>query len=680
MFVKAAAVFSGTAAGFGHLKTNTNDHLELLQVGVQCEAVQSLAAQQTSYWRESQEQLALASTAVNASAQGVQEDVDEFLRQQQGPATTCHAKLYRYRNMLNHLHDDVNLVYSKEKALVQTIQTEEAVIDDLNRRIKSVVEKGKKKMAECKQAREESCKEQETYAAELKELKQIGHSPAQPLGLFQTVMKRARRATSNRFTGVGSNQAALNARSLLSAHRELQACMASTPGASVALLQLEQPDDFEPTGEEVSEQKFADTITFGEKECNRARVKLEQAWRKSFMSIEDLFDTSRAACEDDSCEKAVEAELETTLPPMHQEQADRIKTIRLAQHELVGVRSEMETLEKTLKKVEIATKEAQDECGALEKGSKYLEEVRELIQGMKRCPGTIGAAFTIPEFQRTAMLTDFDVTSLDQKELDAKLTEACKAASPEHDKDDVRAATALELKGRLVDNLPHVNTESIPLYGTCPGCHGEQYAGAAAGRLRRCFKKDAKVCCKGESKDCNGGMALAVCVIDRSLAERGMGQVDLTFYFGTELPEGAEGILDGGAGFGNHQGLMYGWDCNGNTEVDYDSGRRKPSRGGGLGLNHFDRANTCRDGGGAYLPVNWQVQVPNGEYQVTVKFPERYHKDCEVEGDKACTPDSENKVCTYDDTVKVKDGKFTITGYGHDSGRCHSMSMVKITK
>ena len=110
-------------------------------------------------------------------------------------------------------------------------------------------------------------------------------------------------------------------------------------------------------------------------------------------------------------------------------------------------------------------------------------------------------------------------------------------------------------------------------------------------------------------------------------------------YFGTELPAGdactgAEGhgsdgadvycfgdtarppVLDDGTGFstGRTGGMDYGWDCDGDTNVDFSAGRRAPPRET-YGLNHFDRYGEC-----VGSPTNWQLAVPNGAYQVDVDF------------------------------------------------------------
>ena len=54
----------------------------------------------------------------------------------------------------------------------------------------------------------------------------------------------------------------------------------------------------------------------------------------------------------------------------------------------------------------------------------------------------------------------------------------------------------------------------------------------------------------------------------------------------------------------------------GDPNVDYSSGRRGLGRNDGLGINHFDRNGECAG------PVNWEVGVPNGDYDVVVDFGE----------------------------------------------------------
>mmetsp|Transcript_98067 Transcript_98067/g.261870 ORF Transcript_98067/g.261870 Transcript_98067/m.261870 type:complete len:516 (+) Transcript_98067:64-1611(+) len=505
-------------AVFGLFSVSVNaEVLEVSSAG----SVLSLAEMQAKYWRSSTEELSAVSSRVNQTSDNVAEKVDEFLRNQVSSDHACHAKLYRYRNMLNHLHEDVNLVYSKEKALVQTITSEEAVIGDLQTQIKNLKEEAAEKRKACKQAREEACAQYEMYGKELKELKQIGQSPQQPLALFQSVLRRASRKQPNGLSLLGitsGSTATLSSRRLVSSVRELQACIAQSGDMSALQLSGGQPEEFAPTGEEVSEHSFDNTVTFGPKRCEKERKKLEDAWRKAFMTIEDLVETSQSACEDDSCEKAVEAEIESQLPPLNDEVSQRITVIREAQRDLAGVRAEMSTLEDTLAKVEAATKDTQEECGAAETGSKYLENVRELLENMKRCPGLAGATFEVPHFASLADVLNLAVTTDSHDATDEKLTKACQDAAGEG-KEDVRAATQAELRAGLVEGLPETNGQSTPMYGTCPGCRGEKYAGAASGNLRRCFKSGAKLSGKEESKDCDDQFAQAVCVKDLSLAE-----------------------------------------------------------------------------------------------------------------------------------------------------------------
>jgi hypothetical protein len=164
----------------------------------------------------------------------------------------------------------------------------------------------------------------------------------------------------------------------------------------------------------------------------------------------------------------------------------------------------------------------------------------------------------------------------------------------------------------------------------------------------------------------------------------------MVFYFGSTMPAGAPdgAILDDGTGFatGRDGGLSYGWDCDGDENVDWSGGRRGLDRDGGLGINHFDRNGQCgttADPGNA----NWQVQVPNGEYDVMVDFGESVVRSdlagagllCSVEGVLACADFAVGDTdCMYQERVSVSDGKFTVTGYSHDSGACHSISYVRL--
>ena len=163
----------------------------------------------------------------------------------------------------------------------------------------------------------------------------------------------------------------------------------------------------------------------------------------------------------------------------------------------------------------------------------------------------------------------------------------------------------------------------------------------------------------------------------------------LEFYFGSELPAtaGPGAILDTGAGFAHHSenapnsgiGLDFGWDCDGDANVDYSGGRRGLNRDNGLGINHFDRDSTCVG------PVNWQIAVPNGIYTVTVDFGEDSEMGtsdamthgCEVEGSIVCPNSGE---CIYENTVCVTDGFFTVTGHGFAAANCHSISKVRLAQ
>ena len=104
-----------------------------------------------------------------------------------------------------------------------------------------------------------------------------------------------------------------------------------------------------------------------------------------------------------------------------------------------------------------------------------------------------------------------------------------------------------------------------------------------------------------------------------SAAQAPLEDLAYEFYFGTAIPTaraGSDAMLDDGTGFASGRGsdgsLTYGWNCDGDPDVNYAGGRRGTNRDGGLGINHFDRNGECPG------PVNWEIAVPNGVYTAYV--------------------------------------------------------------
>ena len=122
--------------------------------------------------------------------------------------------------------------------------------------------------------------------------------------------------------------------------------------------------------------------------------------------------------------------------------------------------------------------------------------------------------------------------------------------------------------------------------------------------------------------------------------------------------------------------------CDGDPDVDYSGGIRGLGRDDGLGINHFDRNGQCGTTAEP-KPVNWELEVTNGVYAVTVDFGEvHYSQGCETEGvlchDAMGGSGAAGSACIFQGAVNVMDGRFTATGYSHDTGLCHSISMVQI--
>mmetsp|Transcript_57112 Transcript_57112/g.131501 ORF Transcript_57112/g.131501 Transcript_57112/m.131501 type:complete len:220 (+) Transcript_57112:1029-1688(+) len=206
------------------------------------------------------------------------------------------------------------------------------------------------------------------------------------------------------------------------------------------------------------------------------------------------------------------------MPPLNNERAERIETVRKAQIELVNEKEKLQDLESALSKLDQVTKETEETCQNEELGSEYLEAVRTLVKSMKNCPGLTGAVFEIPAFRKTVdlgvnLLADTDEAT------DAKLGQACKDAADAGDEDTIRAAKQSELDERTISGLPEANEGALSILGLCPTCVGADHGAAVTGHKRKCFRAGGVINSTEVSDDCLGSNVLAVCVVDRSLAE-----------------------------------------------------------------------------------------------------------------------------------------------------------------
>eukprot|EP00930_Biecheleria_cincta_P017729 TRINITY_DN1399_c0_g2_i1.p1 TRINITY_DN1399_c0_g2~~TRINITY_DN1399_c0_g2_i1.p1 ORF type:complete len:731 (-),score=72.81 TRINITY_DN1399_c0_g2_i1:151-2043(-) len=211
---------------------------------------------------------------------------------------------------------------------------------------------------------------------------------------------------------------------------------------------------------------------------------------------------------------------------------------------------------------------------------------------------------------------------------------------------------------------------------------GPGYSGSCAQNVCSCSNGRVAT---GTTCTSNGATICASCDSGYSLSGSACAaSVSYSFLFGGQSHSSYSGaILDMGYGYGDYkttEGYSYGWLCNGSPmdstqESSQRGGIRSPPRST-YGLNHFDRSNKCKSGS-TYLPVTWKVGVPAGTYQVSVLFPESYKSKCSVMGTNAgCGTSS----CTYTSTVTVGNDGFYIGGYGHDSGKCHSVGLVTISR
>mmetsp|Transcript_20856 Transcript_20856/g.51124 ORF Transcript_20856/g.51124 Transcript_20856/m.51124 type:complete len:545 (-) Transcript_20856:48-1682(-) len=489
--------------------------------------VVSLAREQALFWRNSGKVMAELAAGMNATRAAVRGDVDAFINQQTSSGDACHAKAYRYSNLVNKLHSQANDAYSSEKTLVEFISGSEATINDLEMRHNRLEAKFKKQLEDCKQQKEEACAQFAMYSKEADELTAIGMSPSNPITLYQNVMHQAARRGAKSLQLMGlhhhGNSAALVTRRVVAAARTLQACLAkSGHNGPLAALQLGRDpfDDREKVQAEVSDQKYKDTVTYSPEQCEEERIELEHAWRKAYVVVTGLVTDTGKECTSTTCEDTVEEQRNTDLPPIHAERTELVEKVRQAQKELQDVQEKVEQLDNSITKVQQQYESIQAQCGAVEEGSEYLEKVRKLLEEMRLCPGLAAANFTIPHFSGFYDV-ELKLTQDDDNATDAKLLAGCqRMARDTDDANKVRAASHTEILERVINGLPMTNEGRIPVMGTCPNCEGKSYPGAQSKHLRNCFNQGVDLNKDGTTNACGPAVHVqAVCVVDLSLVD-----------------------------------------------------------------------------------------------------------------------------------------------------------------
>mmetsp|Transcript_20855 Transcript_20855/g.51119 ORF Transcript_20855/g.51119 Transcript_20855/m.51119 type:complete len:546 (-) Transcript_20855:48-1685(-) len=490
--------------------------------------VVSLAREQALFWRNSGKVMAELAAGMNATRAAVRGDVDAFINQQTSSGDACHAKAYRYSNLVNKLHSQANDAYSSEKTLVEFISGSEATINDLEMRHNRLEAKFKKQLEDCKQQKEEACAQFAMYSKEADELTAIGMSPSSPITLYQSVVQQAgRRQGPKALHLLGlqhhGNSAALAARRVVAAARTLQACLArSGKKGELTALQLDQDpfDDREKVEAEVGDQKYKNSVTYSPEQCEEERIELEHAWRKAYVVVTGLVTDTGKECTSTTCEDTVEEQRNTDLPPIHAERTELVEKVRQAQKELQNVQEKVESLDNSITKVEREYESIKAQCGAVEEGSEYLEKVRKLLEEMRLCPGLAAANFTIPHFSGFYDV-ELKLTQDDDNATDAKLLAGCqRMARDTDDANKVRAASHTEILERVINGLPMTNEGRIPVMGTCPNCEGKSYPGAQSKHLRNCFNQGVDLNKDGTTNACGPAVHVqAVCVVDLSLVD-----------------------------------------------------------------------------------------------------------------------------------------------------------------
>eukprot|EP00746_Dinoflagellata_sp_MGD_P074109 gnl/MRDRNA2_/MRDRNA2_29979_c0_seq2.p1 gnl/MRDRNA2_/MRDRNA2_29979_c0~~gnl/MRDRNA2_/MRDRNA2_29979_c0_seq2.p1 ORF type:complete len:516 (-),score=122.32 gnl/MRDRNA2_/MRDRNA2_29979_c0_seq2:74-1621(-) len=333
-----------------------------------------------------EQHLAIASWRYNHSrltqaAEEASVTLDEFIEAQQNSKDACSSRMLESKRSLDGLlHDLKSLsLQVEDHETVLEVETQNLKATELS--IQAVEDEHSRATQQCEEEREAALKEFMQYKAELKELKQI----AKPSVRYEEVVEVK-----------GMPEAPTEEAPALLEERtwSLESCEAFLAYAKHHKDRklLQEPNASASSDENAEESDSPITMN-----CNQQRKKLQRIFTKAYLAVKDLKKEAKERSEDETCQETANAKKAAELVPLvaqRDQAAGRIEYSSSAIAALQPVLEQVDTRVEALKKhIEGFLMPECEEAGEV---SKYLQDVRDLIISLQKCPGRDDFTLKIP--------------------------------------------------------------------------------------------------------------------------------------------------------------------------------------------------------------------------------------------------------------------------------------------
>jgi cation transport regulator ChaB len=131
--------------------------------------------------------------------------------------------------------------------------------------------------------------------------------------------------------------------------------------------------------------------------CNQQRNKLQRIFSKAYNAVKDLQKDAKDRSEDDTCQETADAKKASLLVPLVAQREEATGKIEYSEAAIAALEPVLKLVQNRVDKLQDhIDRQLAPECREASEVSKYLQNVRELIISLEKCPGKDDFILKIP--------------------------------------------------------------------------------------------------------------------------------------------------------------------------------------------------------------------------------------------------------------------------------------------
>lgn len=337
-------------------------------------------------------------TKLTHAADEAKDTLQEFIDAQQDSDEACSSRLLEAKRSLDGLLHDLKSLSTQVEDHMTVLEVEEQNLKATELSIDAVIDEHNEATQKCEEEKEAALKDLAQYTAELEELEAI----AKPSVRFEHVVTVEGMPVTEAPTeespalleeGTWTMKSCEAFLAYTTKHKDRQ--LLQEPNASAPA-----DDNTSSTGSIVVNNS---TIEPGLLDsplvmtCNQQRKKLQRIYAKAYLAVKDLKKDAKERSEDETCQDTADSKKAALLVPLVAQRDQAAGRIEYSNQALAALEPVLDQVKMRAEKLEKHIEGfLKPECEEASEVSKYLQDVRDLIISLQKCPGRDDFTLKIP--------------------------------------------------------------------------------------------------------------------------------------------------------------------------------------------------------------------------------------------------------------------------------------------